>query len=37
MLVTALKPRIGYDRAAKIGKLALAENTTLNQAAEQLG
>ena len=37
MLVTALNPRIGYDRAVKIGKLALAENITLKQAAERLG
>ena len=37
MVVTALMPRIGYDRAARIGKFALAENTTLKQAAEQLG
>ena len=37
MLVTALNPRIGYDKAVKIGKLALAENITLKQAAEQLG
>jgi fumarate hydratase class II len=36
MLVTALNPRIGYDRAVKIGKLALAENITLKQAAEKL-
>jgi fumarate hydratase class II len=37
MLVTALNPRIGYDKAVKIGKLALAENITLKQAADQLG
>ncbi len=37
MLVTALNLRIGYDRAVKIGKLALAENITLKQAVEQLG
>jgi fumarate hydratase, class II len=37
MLVTALDPRIGYDRAVRIGKLALAESITLKQAAEQLG
>ena len=36
-LVTALNSRIGYDKAVKIGKLALAENITLKQAAEQLG
>ena len=37
MLVTALNTRIGYDKAVKIGKLALAENITLKQAADQLG
>ncbi len=37
MVVTALKPRMGYDRAVKIGKLALAENITLKEAAEQFG
>jgi fumarate hydratase, class II len=37
MVVTALKPGIGYDAAVKIGKLALAENIILNEAAEQLG
>ena len=37
MVVTALDPRIGYDRAVKIGKPAVAENTTLKQAAEQRG
>jgi fumarate hydratase class II len=37
MLVTALNPRIGYDKAVTIGKLALAENITLKQAAEKLG
>lgn len=37
MLVTALNPRIGYDKAVKIGKLALAENITLKQAAGKLG
>jgi fumarate hydratase, class II len=35
MLVTALGRRIGYDRAVKIGKPALAENTILKQAAER--
>ena len=35
MLVTALSPRIGYDEAVKIGKLALAETITLTQAAEE--
>jgi fumarate hydratase, class II len=37
MVVTALKPRMGYDRAVKTGDLALAENTTLKEAAEQFG
>jgi fumarate hydratase, class II len=37
MLVTSLNPLIGYDKAVKIGKLALAENMTLKQAAERLG
>jgi len=36
MLVTALNPRIGYDNAVRIGKLALTENITLKQAAEKL-
>ena len=33
MLVTALAPLIGYDRAAEIAKCAHAEGTTLRQAA----
>ena len=37
MLVTALNPRIGYDKAVAIGKKALAENLTLKDAAAQLG
>jgi len=37
MLVTALNPRIGYDKAVKIGKTALAENITLKEAAAKLG
>jgi len=37
MLVTALNPRIGYDKAVRIGKLALAENLTLRDAAQRLG
>ncbi|HEY8288863.1 MAG TPA: class II fumarate hydratase, partial [Acetobacteraceae bacterium] len=37
MLVTALNPRIGYDKAVQIGKMALAENITLKQAAQKLG
>src|SRR6202000_2882358 len=34
MLVTALNPHIGYDKAAKIAKKAHKEGTTLRQAAE---
>ena len=37
MLVTALNPYIGYDKAALIAKKALAENTGLKQAALALG
>ena len=33
MLVTALNPHIGYDKAAEIAKKAHAENLTLKQAA----
>ena len=33
MLVTALNPHIGYDKAAKIAKLAHTEGTTLKEAA----
>jgi fumarate hydratase class II len=33
MLVTALNPHIGYDKAAKIAKKAHAEGTTLREAA----
>lgn len=37
MLVTALNPHIGYDKAAKIAKTAHAENSTLKEAAVKLG
>jgi len=37
MLVTALNPRIGYDKAVAIAKLALAEDLTLKDAAARLG
>ena len=37
MLVTALAPHIGYDRAAKIAKQAHHDGTTLKQAALALG
>jgi fumarate hydratase class II len=36
MLVTALAPHIGYDKAASIAKLAHHENLTLKQAALKL-
>lgn len=36
MLVTALNPHIGYDKAAKIAKKAYVENTTLKEAAISL-
>ena len=37
MLVTALNPHIGYDKAAQIAKKAHQEGTTLRQAALALG
>ena len=37
MLVTALNPHIGYDNAAKIAKKAHAENSSLKEAAMELG
>jgi fumarate hydratase, class II len=37
MLVTALTPHIGYDRAAQIAKRALHEDSTLKEAAIALG
>ncbi|XP_006019062.1 fumarate hydratase, mitochondrial [Alligator sinensis] len=37
MLVTALNPHIGYDKAAKIAKTAHKEGTTLKEAAIKLG
>ena len=37
MLVTALNPHIGYDKAAEIAKKAYAEGTTLREAALALG
>ena len=37
MLVTALNPHIGYDKAAQIAKKAWAEGTTLRAAALALG
>jgi fumarate hydratase, class II len=37
MLVTALNPRIGYDKAAKTAKKAHAEGKTLREACMELG
>ena len=37
MLVTALNPHIGYDKAAEIAKKAYAEGLSLREAALQLG
>ncbi len=37
MLVTALNPHIGYDRAAQVAKKAYAEGKTLKQACVELG
>jgi fumarate hydratase class II len=37
MLVTALSPSIGYDKAAEIAKKAHHEGTTLKEAALSLG
>jgi fumarate hydratase class II len=37
MLVTALNPRIGYDKAAQIAKKAHKEGTSLKEAASALG
>lgn len=37
MLVTALNPHIGYDKAASVAKKAYADNITLKQAALELG
>jgi fumarate hydratase class II len=37
MLVTALAPRIGYDKSAKIAKTAHANGTTLREEAVRLG
>lgn len=37
MLVTALNPHIGYDKAAKVAKKAHDEETTLREAALELG
>jgi len=37
MLVTALNPKIGYEKAAKIAKTAHKNGTTLKQEALNLG
>lgn len=37
MLVTALNPHIGYDKAAQIAKTAHKEGTTLKESALNLG
>ncbi len=37
MLVTALNPKIGYDKASKIAHLAYENNLTLKQATMELG
>lgn len=37
MLVTALNPHIGYDRAAKVAKKAYSERKTLREACIELG
>ncbi len=37
MLVTALTPHIGYDKAAEVAKKAHSENTTLKVAIVELG
>jgi len=37
MLVTALNPMIGYDKAAKIAKTAHKEGTSLKEAGIKLG
>lgn len=37
MLVTALNPKIGYDKAAKVANKAFTENITLKEACLKLG
>jgi fumarate hydratase class II len=37
MLVTALNPKIGYDKAAKVAKKAYEENTSLRESCVSLG
>ena len=37
MLVTALSPKIGYDKAAQVAHIALQEDISLKQACLKLG
>jgi fumarate hydratase class II len=37
MLVTALSPKIGYDKAARIAHTAYADDTSLREACVKLG
>ena len=37
MLATALNRKIGYDKASKVAKLAHKNNTSLKEAAMELG
>lgn len=37
MLVTALSPKIGYDNAAKVAKVAHEKELTLKEACLELG
>ena len=37
MLVTALNPHIGYDKAAKVAKKAYTDNISLREAIVELG
>ena len=37
MLVTALNPKIGYNKAAEVAKKAFDENITLKEAVVKLG
>ena len=37
MLVTALNPHIGYDKAAEVAKKAYKENSSLKDAIVELG
>ena len=37
MLVTALNPHIGYDKASEVAKKAFKDNSTLREAISELG